>query len=174
MHVVTRNIHRQRWVRSGAFSMWHYRWKLRAVKQPPPHRTISDRGPQWGAVNLGSTIHSSQTVNGVPSCDTQLEFSFWPLLYFSRRKAGTCLWLSVWCPLWEEISDLQARSYNGETRLLPSSCPSVRPHVLARLALDYFPEIFEIVQKFQIWRKSDKNVGYFTWRVTYSLFLPTT
>jgi len=67
MHGVTRNIHRRRWVRSGAFSVWHlctYRWKLRAVNRPTSHHTISDRGPQWGDSQL--RINNTQFSNCDP------------------------------------------------------------------------------------------------------------
>ena len=59
----------------------------------------------------------------------------------------------------------------GEKRLLPSSCLPVRPHGTTRLALDrrllnlVFRRFFEkSIQKIQVWLKSDKNKGYFTWR----------
>jgi hypothetical protein len=140
MHGVTRNIHRRRWVRSGAFLVWHsctYCWKLRAVKRLPSRSTISDRGPQSGILNLGSTVYYSQTVIRNPCSDTQLEFNFW-LRFISFLKKDSNLEFSMMSCLRKKKGDFSgAFAYALKKRLLPSSCPHVHRYQRASHWTDF-------------------------------------
>jgi len=68
---------------------------------------------------------------------------------------------------------LQERSHNCEKQLQASSCLSVRPHEKLGSHWKEFHEIWYLsifripVEKIQVWLKSDKNNGYFTWRPIY-------
>jgi hypothetical protein len=61
------------------------------------------------------------------------------------------------------------------TTVLASSCPSVRSHGTSRLPLDGFwwnvmSSFRKSVKKVEVWLKSNKNYGYFTWRPVYNFW----
>jgi hypothetical protein len=74
----------------------------------------------------------------------------------------------------ETLLSFEAHSQNCHKRLWTLSCLSVYPHGSTQLPLDefslksiFFPKSVEKI--IQVTLKSDKNIGYFTWRPIYKV-----